>query len=157
MRFQVVKLILIPKSHQGRPKMKRSGKLFLIAMAFGATAISGTVKGSPPQEPKTSTYALTVNQGKSGGDYAAGTLVIVSADAPQAGAQFAGWTGDVAILANPFLPTTTATIPYMAVTISSWSSSTSASLESGKAIPSRPTIILDFRHPDFQSKALPFD
>ena len=41
--------------------------------------------------------------------------------------------------------------------LSSWSSSTSASLESGKAIPSRPTIILDFRHPDFQSKALPFD
>ena len=107
--------------------MKRSGKLFLIAMAFGATAFSGSVKGSPPQGPKTSTtYALTVNQGKSGGDYAAGTLVIVSADAPQAGAQFAGWTGDVAILANPFLPTTTATIPYMAVTITATYTATAA-------------------------------
>jgi hypothetical protein len=35
----------------------------------------------------------------------------------QAGAQFAGWKGDIAILANPSLPTTTATIPSMAVTI----------------------------------------
>ncbi len=43
--------------------------------------------------------------------------MVVSADAPPIGAQFVGWTGDVAILANPFLPKTTATIPYMAVTI----------------------------------------
>jgi hypothetical protein len=107
--------------------MKRSGTLFLIAVAFGATAFSGSAKGSSPQGPKTSTtYALTVNQGKPGGDYAAGTLVIVSADEPQAGAQFAGWTGDVEILANPFLPTTTATIPYMAVTITATYTATAA-------------------------------
>ena len=51
------------------------------------------------------------------GNYAAGTQVTVSANAPKAGAQFAGWKGDIAILPNPSLPTTIATIPSMAVTI----------------------------------------
>ena len=46
-----------------------------------------------------------------------GSRLTVSANAPKAGAQFAGWKGDIAILANPSLPTTIATIPSMAVTI----------------------------------------
>ena len=39
------------------------------------------------------------------------------ADAPPAGQQFAGWTGDVQILADPAASTTTGTIPSMEVTI----------------------------------------
>jgi hypothetical protein len=61
--------------------------------------------------------SLTVQGGSPNGNYAAGTQVTVSANTPKAGAQFAGWKGDIAILANPSLPTTIATIPSMAVTI----------------------------------------
>jgi hypothetical protein len=85
--------------------MNRSTKQFAVAMAVVAI-ITGLKAGS-----------LTVEGGNPSGNYAAGTLVTVSADAPQAGAQFAGWTGDVGILVNPFLPTTTAIIPNMAVKI----------------------------------------
>jgi hypothetical protein len=41
----------------------------------------------------------------------------VTADAPPAGQTFAGWTGDIQILANPFLSTTMATMPSMDVTV----------------------------------------
>src|SRR4029077_15097401 len=47
----------------------------------------------------------------------AGTLVKVTADMPPAGKQFARWSGDTDILANPFIPTTTATMPSIDVTI----------------------------------------
>jgi hypothetical protein len=104
--------------------MNRTSKLLFVAMAVAAATISALRAGSALQGEETTpassdptAFSLTVENGNPSGNYAAGTLVIVSADAPQAGAQFAGWTGDVAILANPFLPTTTATIPYMAVTI----------------------------------------
>ena len=36
-------------------------------------------------------------------------MVTVSAEPAPAGRQFAGWTGDIAILANPTIATTTAT------------------------------------------------
>jgi Divergent InlB B-repeat domain len=62
-------------------------------------------------------FSLTVEKGNPSGNYTAGTVVTVSAEAPQSGAQFAGWTGDIGILANPLLPTTTATIPFMPVAI----------------------------------------
>jgi hypothetical protein len=62
-------------------------------------------------------YALSVNSGTGGGNYVAGTQVRVSANAAQAGEQFAGWTGDVAILANPSSSATTATVPYTAVAV----------------------------------------
>ena len=42
----------------------------------------------------------------------------MSADPPPAGQQFAGWAGDITILSNPFLPTTTAIIPWMNVSVS---------------------------------------
>ncbi len=98
--------------------MKRTSKLLFVALAV-ATA---TISALPAEETTTASNdptksSLTVEKGNPSGDYAAGTLVIVSAEEPKAGAQFAGWTGDVAILANPSLPTTTATIPFMAVTI----------------------------------------
>ena len=101
----------------------RTGKLIVFAMAATAATISALRAGSAFQGEEAiassdpTKFSLTVENGNPSGDYAAGTLVIVSAGAPDAGAQFVGWTGDVAILANPFLPKTTATIPYMPVTI----------------------------------------
>ena len=58
------------------------------------------------------TYALTVTGGTGGGTYAAGTTVNVSASTPS-GQQFAGWTGDITILAgqDPSKASTTATMP----------------------------------------------
>jgi Divergent InlB B-repeat domain len=44
-------------------------------------------------------------------------LVKVTADMPPAGKQFAHWSGDTEILANPSVPTTTATMPSIDVTI----------------------------------------
>jgi hypothetical protein len=41
----------------------------------------------------------------------------VTADKPPAGKQFARWSGDTEILVNPSLPTTTATMPSIDVTI----------------------------------------
>jgi hypothetical protein len=93
-------------------------------LAVAAATVTGLKAGSTSQGEE-STHApngpinvsLTVEGGTSSGNYAAGTLVIVSANPPSAGAQFTGWTGDVVILANPFLPTTTALVPQTAVTI----------------------------------------
>jgi hypothetical protein len=60
---------------------------------------------------------LTVNKGRGSGHHVAGTFVTVTADAPPAGQQFAGWSGDIQILANPLLSTTTATVSSIDVTI----------------------------------------
>jgi Divergent InlB B-repeat domain len=84
--------------------MKTHCKVLFGAMAFVVASFSGSIAG------------LTVNNGTASGDEN-GTLVTVTADAAPAGTHFAGWTGDVEILANPSLPTTTATIPFMAVKI----------------------------------------
>jgi hypothetical protein len=62
-------------------------------------------------------YTLDVVSGSGDGIYPMATMVIVSADPPPAGQQFAGWAGDIAILSNPFLPTTTATMPSMNVSL----------------------------------------
>jgi hypothetical protein len=48
---------------------------------------------------------LTVNMGIGGGDYAIGSLVTVSANPAPEGKRFSGWTGDIVILANPFIYT----------------------------------------------------
>ena len=53
-----------------------------------------------------------------GGQHVAGTLVTVRADPPPPGKEFAGWSGDIQILANPSEETTTATITSIDVTIS---------------------------------------
>ena len=47
----------------------------------------------------------------------AGKKVTVIADPPPTGQHFAGWSGDIAILSNPFLATTTAIVPSMNVKI----------------------------------------
>jgi hypothetical protein len=104
--------------------MNRTSKLLFVAMAVAAATTAGLEAGSASYAEKSTpisnaptTYSLTVENGKPSGSYETGTQIVVSADAPPNGAQFAGWTGDVAILANRFLPKTTVTIPYMAVTI----------------------------------------
>ena len=102
--------------------MNRPTKLMLMTMA-AATAISGVKASSislqePPTLPGNPTFSLTVENGKPRGHYEAGIQVVVSAAEPPPGSQFAGWIGDIAILANPFLSSTTATIPFMAVAIS---------------------------------------
>ena len=63
------------------------------------------------------THFLSINNGRGDGYYVTGTMVTVSADTPPAGQQFAGWIGDTTILSNPFLATTTATMPSMDVTV----------------------------------------
>jgi Divergent InlB B-repeat domain len=62
-------------------------------------------------------YTLTVSKGSGTGNYPEGELVKVTADTPPAAQEFAGWTGDIAILSNPFIPTTTVRITRMAVAI----------------------------------------
>jgi len=60
---------------------------------------------------------LVVNQGTGDGDYAAGTVVNIVADAPQAGFVFDQWTGDVADIADINNATTTLTMPAANATI----------------------------------------
>ena len=57
------------------------------------------------------------NSGAGSGRYAPVTMVSVTADPAPAGQHFAGWTGDIVILSNPNITTTTAIIPSMDVGI----------------------------------------
>ena len=75
-----------------------------------AAAEESTTAAAPASQ------TLTVINGSASGD-TPGSVVTVTANDPPAGQQFAGWTGDVQILANPALSPTTATIPSTAVTI----------------------------------------
>jgi hypothetical protein len=59
---------------------------------------------------------LTVINGSASGN-TPGTVVTVTANDPPAGQEFAGWIGDVSILARPDLSPTTATVPSTPVTI----------------------------------------
>jgi hypothetical protein len=65
--------------------------------------------------PATGLTVLTVEDGTGGGSYAVGTLVIVNANAPPEGSQFADWAGDTSILSNPSAPIPNATIPRLDV------------------------------------------
>ena len=96
-------------------------------MAFAATAFSGSMVG------------LTVNNGSASGNET-GTLVTVTAAPAPADTRFVRWTGNVEILANPFLPTTTATIPFMPVTITATYTApvTNLSPAPGPATPAAP-------------------
>jgi hypothetical protein len=60
---------------------------------------------------------LTVNKGSGSENYLIGSFVRVSADEAPKGRRFAGWTGDIAILANPLMATTTAIVPPISVAI----------------------------------------
>jgi hypothetical protein len=105
-----------------------------LALAQEATAQSGLSReGGPvgdlrnPKQPLVEvpggaavppgSVVLDVVSGGGNGIYPMGAIVIVTADPPPAGQQFAGWAGDIAILSNPFRPTTTAIIPSMDVSV----------------------------------------
>ena len=85
-------------------------------------ALGCDVMDSAEWEP--GSHALKVNNGHASGRYVAGTFVRVTASAPPAGEQFAGWTGDTAILDNPLTPTATVTMPSLDVTITATYTST---------------------------------
>ena len=63
------------------------------------------------------TPTLTVNDGSGSGRNVAGELLKVTANTPPTGKKFAGWSGDIQILANPSVSTTTATMPSIDVTV----------------------------------------
>ena len=69
------------------------------------------------EAPAPGTHTLKVNKGGGSGRHISGTVVKVTADEPPAGKKFARWSGDTEILANPFVSTTTATMPSIDVTI----------------------------------------
>jgi beta-glucosidase len=82
-----------------------------------AQDLLSTGENARTEAPAPGTRTLTVNNGRGSGHHVAGTFVTVTADAPPAGQQFAGWSGDTEILANPSVTTTTATMPSIDVTI----------------------------------------
>jgi hypothetical protein len=73
--------------------------------------------GTSTSAPAPTTYALTVNSGTGSGNYAAGTVVTVTANAPASGYTFAGWTGTTSALASTTAQTTTFTMPAAAAAI----------------------------------------
>lgn len=93
-----------------------------LTMPAAATSITATYA------PATATYSLTVNSGSGSGYYAPGTVVNVTANAPQSGYQFAGWTGATGALANPSASSTTLTMPSAATSITASYSTTSSNL-----------------------------
>jgi Endonuclease/Exonuclease/phosphatase family/Divergent InlB B-repeat domain len=76
---------------------------------------------------------LMVHNGDGDGEYPTGTRVRVSADRPPVGQRFAGWTGDISILANPFLATTSATIPAADVSLTATYKAVSAGTATAEA------------------------
>ncbi len=92
--------------------------------------LNATFKPQPP-----GTHRLDVEGGSGDGTYPAGTVVTVSADPP---GKFARWTGDIAILSNPFLATTTALIPSMDVRITATYGSAGHDSVLSEDIPYRP-------------------
>ncbi|MEQ2457554.1 InlB B-repeat-containing protein, partial [Flavonifractor hominis] len=78
---------------------------------FSGTA-TVTVTAAPVE-----TYTLTVNGGTGSGDYEAGALVTVTANAPEEGMQFVNWTADGMKLEDDTASTLTITMPANAVTL----------------------------------------
>jgi hypothetical protein len=79
------------------------------------------------------TQMLNVRDGSGDGEYPAGSIVTVTADPPPTGQQFAGWTGDTSILANPFLATTSATVPTVDVSLTATYTPVSAGTATAEA------------------------
>jgi hypothetical protein len=99
-------------------------KLFVVAIAVAATAMAELRAGSAflgeeatPASGRATKVSLTVKHGRPSGTYTPGSQVLVHADAAPIGTKFLVWAGDVEILADPASPTTTATIPFTAVTL----------------------------------------
>ncbi|MCL2803976.1 MAG: Ig-like domain-containing protein [Micrococcales bacterium] len=67
---------------------------------------------------QTATYVLTVNSGTGSGSYAAGTPVVITADAPASGLVFDAWTGgNGGAMANANSATTSFTMPANDATV----------------------------------------
>lgn len=62
-------------------------------------------------------YPLMVAFGTGSGEYLAGTTVSIEAGAAPTGQRFAAWTGDTALLADPFAAATTLVMPAQAVNL----------------------------------------
>ena len=82
------------------------------AQDFSSAGTNSLTAGSAGTAP-----TLKVNDGSGSGQHAAGTIVTVTAEPPPPGKEFAGWSGDTQILANPSEPTTTATTLSIDVSI----------------------------------------
>jgi hypothetical protein len=83
-------------------------------MPANAVTVTANFEPIPP-----TTYAVTVNSGTGGGNYAAGVTVNITADPPPSGQQFKDWTvnsGGVT-LANANSASTSFTMPANAVTV----------------------------------------
>jgi hypothetical protein len=80
-----------------------------ISMPAANATVTATYK---PRE-----YTLTVNSGSGDGNYPAGTVVNISANAAPAGQQFDKWTGDVANVANVNAASTSISMPAANATV----------------------------------------
>ena len=81
------------------------------------------------------THTLKVNKGRGSGRHVAGDMVTVTADAPPRGKKFAGWSGDIQVLANPSISPTTATMPSIDVTVSAtYADVSSAGVQSSRPV-----------------------
>ena len=82
-------------------------------MPAKAVTVTATYKDAP-----VTTYAVTVNSGTGGGNYAAGATVNITANAPATGKVFDKWTtSDGVTFANENTATTTFVMPAKAVTV----------------------------------------
>jgi hypothetical protein len=90
-----------------------------IAMPAAPTTVVATY--TPPP-----LYALTVNSGTGDGNYAAGTVVTITADTAPPGQVFNSWVG--ATVADVAASTTTITMPAAAATVTATYSTTSSGL-----------------------------
>jgi uncharacterized repeat protein (TIGR02543 family) len=73
-----------------------------------------TVTATYEEDPK---YTLTVTSGSGDGSYYEDAVVNISADAPQQGYVFTGWTGDTAYVASPSQASTNVTMPASNITV----------------------------------------
>jgi hypothetical protein len=87
---------------------------FIYGEPVESTAVQGAKKDAKDflatdenartEAPAPGAHTLKVKNGRGSGRHAAGTMVKVTADTPVPGKKFAGWSGDVQILANPSSP-----------------------------------------------------
>ncbi len=95
-----------------------------ISMPPVATTVTATYTPTPTTYPVTVTNGV-INNDTGNGNYAAGTVLTVTANAPANGSHFTGWTGTTSALANAAFSTTTVTVPASAVTITANNATTS--------------------------------
>jgi NAD dependent epimerase/dehydratase family enzyme len=81
-----------------------------LTMPAAAASVSATYKDI--------TYSLTVNSGTGDGNYTAGTVVNIVADAAPSGQEFDAWTGDVSGIADVNSSITALTMPASATSVS---------------------------------------